>query len=833
MTQKLMSVCYFLSALTIFLSAALGENCPRQTISLDGTWQIAEGTLNTVPATFSRTVPVPGLVDLAEPSFERVRQGDFKDPNRDAYWYRREFNVDSLTDVARLKIHKAKYGLKAILNGTELGEYHGSSTPAYFDVSQVLRRGRNELVIRVGADLASIEGKAVLPIDREKEYYIPGIFDSVEIIFSGTPFIENIQTVPRINDGVVGIKTRLVNTGLAVEKDVKFTVKEWKSGKVVGSASQKVSIPANGSLTFDAAVTIADCQLWSPENPFLYVLETDTGADFTATRFGMRTFRFNPETKRAELNGKPYFMRGSNFTLYRFFEDAERRHLPWNKEWVRTLHERVKDMHWNCLRYCIGFPPRFWYDIADEVGILIQDEFPLWMTGPEVQRHLTVDLLVAEYTAWMRERWNHPSVVIWDASNETRSPQATEAVAKVRGLDLSNRPWDNSWMPPADAGDVLEVHPYHYMNPQFRFRDLGTISRDIELSHQQRDTTTPTDHAMVNNEYGWLWLNRDGTPTYLTRQLYDDLLGPNSTPEQRFHTYATYLAADTEFFRAYRKLAAVMHFTTLAYSREDGFTSDHWINLEKLEWEPKFYQYVRDAFAPVGLMIEFWNDRVFIGDAESTNIPVILINDLEAAWKGTVVLRLRKGEEIVWEKSQTGEIASFGTSTITFEAVWAKTDGKYRLEAELMGVDGKPVRSVRYLSLLDPQTATHQIWDAFASATYDPDRFHPRNAFDGDETTTWAGHRTQTSWIIFDLGEPRKFQRLEILWLNTFARRYNIRISNDMETWRQVHLQENGTGGREAITFDPVTARYIRINCLVRGEYRFGIKIGDFKVFER
>ena len=35
-------------------------------------------------------------------------------------------------------------------------------------------------------------------------------------------------------------------------------------------------------------------------------------------------------------------------------------------------------MNWNSLRYCIGFPPDFWYDIADEVGFLIQDEFPIW-----------------------------------------------------------------------------------------------------------------------------------------------------------------------------------------------------------------------------------------------------------------------------------------------------------------------------------------------------------------------------------------------------------------------------------------------------------------------
>src|ERR1700690_1069773 len=114
-------------------------------------------------------------------------------------------------------------------------------------------------------------------------------------------------------------------------------------------------------------------------------------------------------------------MRGSNITLYRFFEDSECGDLPWNQGWVRLLHRRMTEMHWNCLRYCIGFPPEAWYRIADEEGILIEDEFPLWYGGSHFSRWpaaLQSGELAAEYADWMRERWNHPCVVIWDASNE-------------------------------------------------------------------------------------------------------------------------------------------------------------------------------------------------------------------------------------------------------------------------------------------------------------------------------------------------------------------------------------------------------------------------------
>jgi hypothetical protein len=81
---------------------------------------------------------------------------------------------------------------------------------------------------------------------------------------------------------------------------------------------------------------------------------------------------------------------------------------------------------------------------------------------------------VKEYAEWMRERWNHPSVVIWDASNETTSDQTSPAIQQVRQLDLSGRPWDNSYMPQQESGDVFETHPYHFYNPDFKLAGLAT-----------------------------------------------------------------------------------------------------------------------------------------------------------------------------------------------------------------------------------------------------------------------------------------------------------------------------------------------------------------------
>ena len=179
----------------------------RRTISLDGTWQLAEGQTDQRPAQFGRKAPVPGLVDMAQPGFAR---DTFKNTKRrfgpeDAalaqrsYWYRREFVIEGEAPaVATLLVRKAAYGSTVYLNGTKVGESLASFTANWYDVRNALRGGSatNELLIRVGASRASLPPSVPTGWDYEKEYYIPGLFDSVELTLCGTPNIARVQVVP-------------------------------------------------------------------------------------------------------------------------------------------------------------------------------------------------------------------------------------------------------------------------------------------------------------------------------------------------------------------------------------------------------------------------------------------------------------------------------------------------------------------------------------------------------------------------------------------------------------------------------------------------------------
>ena len=297
--------------------------------------------------------------------------------------------------------------------------------------------------------------------------YVPGIFDSVTLILSGLPRVVNVQAAPDVERKTVRVVAEIEGGGRVENPaQVRLSVSEAATGREAGAAV--AALPAgrprpDGSRTVDVRIPIRDCRLWSPEHPFLYDLTVSTPGDALRTRFGMRSFRLDQQTGRAVLNGKPYFLRGTTLCAYRFFTDPNRGDLPWREDWVRKLHRIFKDMHWNTMRYCIGFPPEQWYRIADEEGLLVQDEFPLWCMN-SWPREITSRTLVEQYTEWMRERWNHPCVAIWDAQNETVADpsgvahgltETGRAIVAVRGLDLSHRPWDNGWDCAGRAGRQL------------------------------------------------------------------------------------------------------------------------------------------------------------------------------------------------------------------------------------------------------------------------------------------------------------------------------------------------------------------------------------------
>ena len=366
-------------------------------------------------------------------------------------------------------------------------------------------------------------------------------------------------------------------------------------------------------------------------------------------------------------------------------------------------------MHWNSMRYCIGLPPERWYEIADSLGFLIQNEYPIWTSVNNTKKiypGLTGNNVANEFKAWMSDHWNHPSVVIWDAQNESVTQLTEEAIKLVRGMDLSDRPWENGWSTPDRDSDPIESHPYLFM----KYRNGEIPSRQGSLADNMQIVQLPfndvNDHnrakdkprysnPIIINEYEWLWLNRDGSTTTLTDKVYDAVFGKDLTKEQRIYLSTRYIGMITEYWRAHRMCAGVLHFCGLGYSRPvapRGQTSDNFIDIKNLIFEPQYVKYVKPSFAPVGLMINFWDN--FVNPNFKKNVEIYTVNDLDVNWSGPITFNILKGEKVISKQVKDITVPALGRIITNFPVEMNGEKGAYRLEVEI-NLNGEQVKSIR------------------------------------------------------------------------------------------------------------------------------------------
>jgi hypothetical protein len=491
-------------------------------------------------------------------------------------------------------------------------------TPVEFRTTGAIKFGaENEILIRIG-DRVWLPSEAAGGTDKEKEHYLPGIWDDVSLSFTGAVRINRLLVLPSVAGKKVTVKAQIRNFnpaqifyGDAMDDSVKVSVvvKEKKSGSVVMWSVGKFSTKRDNLTEIVMDIALPTFATWSPEDPFLYLAEVTLAHgngtnDKMIQAFGMRDF--TRKGKFFYLNGNQYFLRGTNVTLQRFLEDPDSRNLVWNKDWVRKLLIGYpKMLNWNTMRICVGIVPDFWYELADEYGLMFQNEWLYW------QNHGWDDQIRREYTDWVWSDGSHPSIVIWDAINENQDVYiGNSLIPELMKLDPT-RIWDAGYM----TGDQMfldemdEPHPYQGpWNQQISVFEqnpypLGNLDYKPEIIRQLEKSSA----AQLVNEYGWIWLWRNGTPSKLTLDVYNYYLGPGSTPAQNREMQAYWLQLETEWLRSNRSIAGVLAFCYLANNY--GYTGDWFIeDIKDLKPGPTMHWF-RHCFAPAAVFINLTDER--------------------------------------------------------------------------------------------------------------------------------------------------------------------------------------------------------------------------------
>jgi hypothetical protein len=217
----------------------------------------------------------------------------------------------------------------------------------------------------------------------------------------------------------------------------------------------------------------------------------------------------------------------------------------------------------------------------------------------------------------------------------------------------------------------------------------------------------PSGHASVIGEYGWLWVNRDGSPTLLTKAIYESLPYPAKSAQECIETASYLLAGLTEYWRSYRHHAGVLFYGYLASSRHNAYTSDYFSDVQRLEFHPAFADYLGEAFKPLGVYVNYWHREIKVGT--DLELFVMLCNDDLKEHRGELILTLEAPGTLVELARTDFFLAPLGQQTHRLDVQLPKQLGAFTLKATASSADGSKTVSRRWLELRETVNDPRQV----------------------------------------------------------------------------------------------------------------------------
>ena len=326
---------------------------------------------------------------------------------------------------------------EVFLNGTRLSRHEGGFSTFRVRLTEALRPTGCDNLLAIRVD--NSENDRVYPQKADFTFY-GGLYRDVNLITvpqahfalipDGTPGIHVISEVDLAHRSAavqVDVQTEGVADGETVELRI-FGADDEDSQHAGGAACQTVRAAvrdnhARGSFHLDPV------RLWDGlADPYLYTAEAvlisegeagdeESVLDAVGTRFGVRSFRVDPE-KGFFLNGRPYPLRGVS---------RHQDRLGVGNAITPAMMEEdmavIRDIGANSLRLAHYQQAQAFYDLCDENGILVWAEIPFITKFMEKGIQNTLDQMRELIT----QSSNHPSIYCWGLSNEiTASSPVTE-----------------------------------------------------------------------------------------------------------------------------------------------------------------------------------------------------------------------------------------------------------------------------------------------------------------------------------------------------------------------------------------------------------------------
>ncbi len=345
--------------------------------------------------------------------------------------YRREFDIPDHWNGRQvyLTFDGVKSALYVWVNGREAGYSQDSMSPAEFNITPYIRKGRNVLAVAV---YRWCDGSY---LEDQDMWRMSGIFRSVYLRATPAVHIEDVSVRTELDadyrDAMLMLRPRLRVHGEAPITDWTVRAQLYDAGRkevlqspMEASASDILHPeyhPAKQPVFALMQAAVQNPLKWSAEKPNLYTLvvslhdASGAAVEIESCRIGFR---------KVELRDGQFWLNGQSI---KFYGVNRHEHDPYvgqavTREGMRRDIELMKQFNINAVRTSHYPNHPDWYDLCDEYGLYLVDE-------ANVETHGLGGLLPND-PAWLvsfvdrairmveRDK-KHPCVVIWSLGNES------------------------------------------------------------------------------------------------------------------------------------------------------------------------------------------------------------------------------------------------------------------------------------------------------------------------------------------------------------------------------------------------------------------------------
>jgi beta-mannosidase len=572
-------------------------------------------------------------------------------------WFIKRFDAETSKKLIVLLFKGIDYFSDVWLNDNYLGSHEGYFQHFSFDVSGIIKRKDNLLVVKVISPFE--EPGTVWPLKKNlikgifnhhdcrpggwshkygQDKNTGGIWNDVILNCRNSIFIGSVKISSKINfdKNIATVKTDLFylsNLDTPIKDIIKIDIISPSGSK------KKLNIPVQllpGNNMVSLVFEIDNPQLWwtwDLGEPSLYKMSLSGQLiEKEIFSFGIRDVKLD-DNKIFYLNNKRLFLRGTNIIPEQYLSALGNKRIAQQVNLIKEANINIIRMHAHINR-------SEYYDECDKSGLLVWQDFPLqWTYNDSIEFH---DNAVKQIKDMVRQYFNHPSIVFWCCHNEPGE--------QIKSLD----PLLYSAVLSEDDTRVIRIasnyeeHPYDgwYWGSKEHFASLPMGPMVTEFGAQGLPDVKslkkfiPVKKLRKPDWDFWKYHNFQYDQTFLIAQIEKGKsIGDFVYNSQAYQVELLQTAIDFYRREKYDKVTALFQFMFI-----DCWPSITWSVIDYYGSPKKAYYTLQKAFQPVYVSVKVRQKKYLPGS--KLNLDIWIINDLHKEFKNCTIKFSLKGKEL-------------------------------------------------------------------------------------------------------------------------------------------------------------------------------------------